>query len=80
MSEVNFTVMDHGTREDYDLVFTHDVVNGSHQAERVIGWLRVMDRVISTTRARIRLPFLTTLPPQSGTDLSPSPSHSSYSK
>ena len=43
MSKVNFTAMVHGTREDYDLVFAHDVENGSHQAERVIGWMRSMD-------------------------------------
>ena len=43
MSKVNFTAMDHGTREDYDLVFAHDIENGSHQAEQVIGWLRAMD-------------------------------------
>ena len=43
MSKVNFTAMDRGTREDYDLVFAHDVKNGSHQAEQVIGWLHAMD-------------------------------------
>ena len=43
MSTVNFTAMVNGTREDYDLVFAHDVENGSHQAQRVIGWLRSMD-------------------------------------
>ena len=43
MSTVNFTAMVNGTREDYDLVFAHDVENGSHMAERVIGWMRSMD-------------------------------------
>ena len=43
MSKVNFTAMDHGTREDYDLVFAHDAKNAAGQAQRVIGWLRDMD-------------------------------------
>ncbi|MEM7084029.1 MAG: HD domain-containing protein [Pseudomonadota bacterium] len=39
---VNFTAMEHGTREDYDLVFAHDAENASHLADRVIGWLESM--------------------------------------
>ena len=40
---VSFTSMDRGTRTDYDLVSTHDAENVSHQAERVIDWLKSMD-------------------------------------
>ncbi len=43
MNKVNFTAMDHGTREDYDLVFAHDDENAAGQAGRVIGWLRAME-------------------------------------
>ena len=41
--KVSFISMDEGTREDYDLVFSHDAENATHQAERVIEWLRSMD-------------------------------------
>lgn len=40
---VSFTSMDKGTREDYDLVFSHDADNASHQAERTLEWLKSMD-------------------------------------
>ena len=39
---VSFTAMDHGTREDYDLVEAHDARNAAELADRVLGWLRSM--------------------------------------
>lgn len=41
--QVKFIAMEHATRADYDLVFAHDDENIALQAERVIGWLRMMD-------------------------------------
>lgn len=41
--KVTFTAMDHGTREDYDLVEIHDARNAAELADRVLGWLRSMD-------------------------------------
>lgn len=41
--KVIFTAMDHGTREDYDLVEAHDACNAAELADRVLGWLRSMD-------------------------------------
>ena len=35
--------MDQGDREDYDLVFADEAVNVSGQADRVMGWLEMMD-------------------------------------
>lgn len=40
---VDFTAMDHATRSDYDLVFDHEAVAVTAQADRVLGWLRMMD-------------------------------------
>ncbi|MCS5594004.1 MAG: hypothetical protein NZ730_05635 [Porticoccaceae bacterium] len=40
---VAFTAMEHASRADYDLVFEHDAQNIAHQADRIIGWLRMMD-------------------------------------
>lgn len=40
---VNFTAMDHGTRDDYDLVARHDAENAADLAERVLSWLQSMD-------------------------------------
>ena len=41
--KVSFTSMDHGTREDYDLVEAQDVRNAAELADRVLAWLRSMD-------------------------------------
>ena len=41
--QVEFTAMEHASREDYELVFCHDADNIAAQAERVIEWLRLMD-------------------------------------
>ena len=41
--KVSFTAMDHGTREDYDLVEAHDARNAAELADRVLAWLRSMD-------------------------------------
>ena len=41
--KVRFAAMDHGTREDYDLVAAHDAMNAAQLAERVLAWLRCMD-------------------------------------
>ena len=35
--------MEHGTAEDYALVFAHDDANALQQADRVLSWLRAMD-------------------------------------
>ncbi len=40
---VNFTAMEHGTREDYELVSRHDAHNASQLADRVLEWMRSMD-------------------------------------
>jgi len=41
--KVAFTAMEHATRDDYDLVFQHDIENMQTQADRVIEWLKSMD-------------------------------------
>ena len=41
--KVAFTAMDHGSREEYDLVFRHEADSVAQQADRVLGWLRTMD-------------------------------------
>jgi predicted HD phosphohydrolase len=41
--KVSFTAMEHGTREDYELIATHDRKHASQQADRVLRWLREMD-------------------------------------
>lgn len=41
--KVSFTAMDQGTKEDYELVFAHDLANAAGQADRVLDWLRLMD-------------------------------------
>tara|TARA_B100001057_G_scaffold43537_1_gene38925 strand:- start:173 stop:325 length:153 start_codon:yes stop_codon:yes gene_type:complete len=41
--KVEFTSMDHASREDYDLVFKHDLANIDQQFDRVFGWLKMMD-------------------------------------
>ena len=40
---VAYTAMDHGTREDYDLVFEHEADQIATQADRVMEWMRQMD-------------------------------------
>ena len=40
--KVKFTSMDHGTREDYDLIAIHDSENERSLAKRVIEWLKMM--------------------------------------
>jgi len=42
-SAVSFTAMEHGTREDYQLVFAHEQEQIDTQADRVLDWLRQMD-------------------------------------
>ena len=42
---VAFTAMEHGSREDYDLVEAHDAVNAAGLADQVLAWLRSMDGV-----------------------------------
>lgn len=41
--KVGFTAMRDGTQADYDLVFAHDAGMLEHQADRVLGWLQLMD-------------------------------------
>lgn len=41
--KVKFTAMDHGTQDDYNLVFADDAANAARQADRVLGWLQEMD-------------------------------------
>jgi predicted HD phosphohydrolase len=41
--KVDFTAMEHASREDYDLVFEHERQEIQEQAARVIGWLKTMD-------------------------------------
>ena len=40
--KVSFTAMDHGTREDYDLVEVQEARNAADVADRVLTWLRSM--------------------------------------
>jgi predicted HD phosphohydrolase len=40
---VGFTDMQHGTREDYELVFAHEQAQIDTQADRALDWLRQMD-------------------------------------
>lgn len=40
---VAFTAMDHGTREEYDLIFAHEEQNAAGQADRVLSWLAMME-------------------------------------
>ena len=42
-NKVKFTSMDHGTKEDYDLIAIHDSENERSLAKRVIEWLKLMD-------------------------------------
>ena len=41
--KVKFTSMDHGTKEDYDLIAIHDSENERNLVKRVIEWLKMMD-------------------------------------
>ena len=41
--KVKFTSMDHGTRDDYDLIAIHDAENERSLAKRVVEWLKMMD-------------------------------------
>ena len=43
MSTVRFRAMEHGTAEDYRLVFEHEQHQLDTQADRVLEWLRQMD-------------------------------------
>ena len=43
IDKVRFTAMRDGTQDDYDLVFAHDAENAARQADRVLGWLQLMD-------------------------------------
>ncbi len=43
IDKVRFTAMQDGTQSDYDLVFAHDAANAARQADRVLGWLELMD-------------------------------------
>ena len=43
MKKVNFTSMDQGTKDDYDLVAIHDSQNERGLSKRVIEWLQMMD-------------------------------------
>lgn len=40
---VSFTAMEHGTGADYELIAVHDAANAAQLADRVLGWLRMMD-------------------------------------
>jgi predicted HD phosphohydrolase len=40
---VSFTAMEHGTQADDDLLQMHDLANVAQQADRVLGWLNLMD-------------------------------------
>lgn len=40
---VSFTAMEHGTKDDYELVFAHEQEQLDTQADRVMEWLRQMD-------------------------------------
>ena len=41
--KVSFTAMEHGTREDYELIAAHDREYAAQLADRVLQWLRQMD-------------------------------------
>ena len=41
--KVEFTSMDKGTRDDYDLISIHDSDNKRNLVSRVIEWLKIMD-------------------------------------
>ena len=41
--KVSFTAMEHGTREDYELIAAHDREYAANLADRVLQWLRQMD-------------------------------------
>jgi len=41
--KVNFISMDHGTKNDYDLIAIHDSENERNLIFRVIEWLKMMD-------------------------------------
>lgn len=41
--QVTFTAMEHASRSDYDLVFAHDARNAAGQADKIIGWLKMME-------------------------------------
>ena len=41
--KVSFTAMEHGTREDYELLARHDREYAAQLADRVLQWLRQMD-------------------------------------
>lgn len=43
MTTVGFTAMEHGTAEDYELVFEHEQRQIDTQADRVLDWLGQMD-------------------------------------
>ncbi len=43
IDKVSFTAMEHGTREDYQLVAAHDREYAAKLADRVLQWLRQMD-------------------------------------
>ena len=43
MKKVEFTSMDEGTREDYDLIAVHDSKNERGLSKRVVKWLEMMD-------------------------------------
>ena len=43
VSKVSFHAMEKGTRADFDLVFAEEAINLAAQADRVMGWLRMMD-------------------------------------
>lgn len=43
VEKVAFTSMDHATKQDYDRVFAHDRANAAQMADRVLGWLALMD-------------------------------------
>ncbi len=43
LDTVSFTSMEHGTKDDYVLVFAHEQEQIDTQADRVMDWLRQMD-------------------------------------
>ncbi|MCU1396613.1 MAG: peptidase [Ilumatobacteraceae bacterium] len=43
LETVSFTSMEHGTKDDYTLVFAHEQEQLDTQADRVMDWLRQMD-------------------------------------
>ena len=40
---VSFTAMEHGTKQDYKLMESHDAENIAQLSDRVLGWMRMMD-------------------------------------